>query len=77
MDLLATRIVAPLRKASSFSDQKLSRIHIPIKIENEGFIIFISEMAAIPSKLMGEKVSSASGLRQEFTDDIDLLFTGF
>ncbi|WP_367277230.1 hypothetical protein [Oceanispirochaeta sp.] len=43
----------------------------------EEYIIFISELAAIPSELMGEKVMNAAVLRQEFTTAIDLLFTGF
>lgn len=77
MDLLESRIVAPLRKEADYSDQKLSRIHIPISIENEDYIVFISELAAIPLELMGEKVMNAASLRQEFTSAIDLLFTGF
>uniref|UniRef100_UPI00261CD0C0 CcdB family protein n=1 Tax=Oceanispirochaeta sp. TaxID=2035350 RepID=UPI00261CD0C0 len=67
MDLLATRIVAPLRRETEYSDQKLSRVHIPISIGKEEYIIFISELAAIPSELMGEKVMNAAVLRQEFT----------
>jgi CcdB protein len=77
MELLVSRIVTPLRKASSYSDQKLSRIHISIIINNEEIIISISEMAAISSELMSERVSCAAGLRKDFTDAIDLLFTGF
>ena len=74
---LATRIVAPLRREIDYSRQKLSRIHLSIDIENTGYIIFISEMAAIPSDLLGEKVGSASSMRDMFTSAIDLLFTGF
>ena len=77
MNLLMTRIVAPIRKESDYSDQKLSRIHLPINIGNEGYIIFLSELAAIPLNGLGEKVLNAAILRQEITSAIDLLFTGF
>ncbi|MDC7233735.1 MAG: CcdB family protein [Spirochaetales bacterium] len=77
MDLLGSRIVAPLRNESEYSDQKISRIHIPITVENTNYIIFISELAAIPTQLMGEKIMNAADMRQEFTSAIDLLFTGF
>lgn len=77
LDLLTSKIVAPLRKEADYSDQKLSRIHITIKIRNIDYIIFISEMAAISSDLMGEKVMNAAALRQKLISAIDLLFTGF
>ncbi len=77
MDLLATRIVAPLRETSKYSDQVLTKIHIPISINSTDYTIFISELASIPTNVIGEKVIHANFLRQECTDAIDLLFTGF
>lgn len=77
MDLLATRIVAPIRETSTCSDQILTKIHIPISINNRNYTIFVSELAAIPLDLLGQKVINANYLRKECTDAIDLLFTGF
>jgi len=74
---LATRIVAPIRKESDYADQKLTRIHISVKINGENYIAFISELAAVPSSLLGEKVGNAAAQREMFTSAVDLLFTGF
>lgn len=77
MDLLETRIVASLRETSMCSDQILTKIHIPVTIDNSDFTIFISELAAIPINVIGKKVISANFLRQNCTEALDLLFTGF
>lgn len=77
MDVLATRIVAPLRETSKYSDQVLTKIHILISINNIDYTIFISELASIPTNVIGEKIMNANFLRQKCIDAIDLLFTGF
>ncbi len=77
MDILATRLVAPLRVADEYSDQMLTRIHIPCIIQNRKFIIFLSEMAAVPVSLIGSKVGNLKDLRLQITAAIDLLVTGF
>lgn len=77
MDLLATRIVAPIRETSTCSDEILTKIHIPVLIKGTEHTIFTSELASIPLNLLGKKVENAAYLRKECTDAIDLLFTGF
>lgn len=77
MDLLATRIVAPLRETLTCSDEILTKIHIPISINNKEYTIFISELAAIPLGLLGNNIINANFLRQECIAAIDILFTGF
>lgn len=77
MNILATRIVAPLRETLTCSDEILTKIHIPISINNKEYTIFISELAAIPSSLLGDNIINANFLRQEFIAALDLLFTGF
>ncbi len=74
---LATRIVAPLRKAVNTKSQYISKIHIEIEINNQPYIAFISEMAAIPIHYLGDCIINLSHLRTEVTSAIDLLFTGF
>lgn len=77
MDILATTIVAPLRKTSKYSKQILTKLHIPISINNIDYTIFTSELASIPITIIGDKILNANYLRQECTEAIDLLFTGF
>ncbi|MDC7240646.1 MAG: CcdB family protein [Spirochaetales bacterium] len=77
MDSLSTRFVAPVRRENDYPGQTISRIHIPIVIDGTNYIIFISELAAVSSNLLGEKVGNAKVLRQEIIAAVDLLFTGF
>jgi len=77
MDVLPTIIVAPIRKSSHCSNQKISRLHITMKVNDSEYIAFISEMAAIPVQLPGKIIDNASIHRQEIINAVDLLFTGF
>ena len=77
MEILATRIVAPLRRSLNYSNQKISRIHPEYTLKDETYILFLSEMAAIPSSLIGEKAGNASEIRTDIINALDLLFTGF
>ncbi len=77
MDILGTTIVAPLRETSKYSDQILTKLHIPISIKDISYTIFTSELASIPTNVIGDKIINANYLRQECTEAIDLLFTGF
>ncbi|QEN05337.1 plasmid maintenance protein CcdB [Thiospirochaeta perfilievii] len=77
MNILATTVVAPLRKTSKYSEQILTKLHIPITINNIDYTIFTSELASIPTNIIGDKVLNANYLRQDCTEAIDLLFTGF
>ncbi len=77
ISLLDTRIVAPLRPADLHRKNQVGKIHILVEIDQTEFIIFISEMAAIPSAILGEIVTNVSFLRTEIVSAIDLIFTGF
>ncbi len=77
ISLLDTRIVAPLRPANMHRENQVGRIHISVEIGQTEFIVFISEMAAIPSTMLGEIVTNVSFLRTEIISAIDLIFTGF
>jgi len=77
VSILETRIVVPLRKAVNFSNKIISRIHISINIDNKEYIAFISELAAIPSSMIGSTVANGVHMRAEIISAIDLLFTGF
>ena len=77
ISMLGTRIVVPLRKAADFVDKTISRIHISIEVKDKVYIAFISEMAAIPTGMIGSTVTNEAIKRTEIIAAIDLLFTGF
>ena len=61
----------------SKNNNKTSKIHVSIKVENNEYIAFISEMAAIPSGMMDPTITNGTSRRTEIISAIDLLFTGF
>ena len=77
VSILGTRIVVPIRKAANFIDKTISKIHISIEIKNIEYTAFISEMAAVPTGMIGSTVTNGAIKRTEIIASIDLLFTGF
>jgi len=77
VSLLDTRIVAPLRRADNFEDKMISNVHFSLTVNGESYIAFISELAAVPTNILGECVGNAENCRTEIISAIDLLFTGF
>ncbi|MBB6479803.1 CcdB family protein [Spirochaeta isovalerica] len=74
---LATRIVAPVRKKTKTEAILISKIHIPFILDNQEYTAYISEMAAVPVKYLGEEKGSLESLRTELIAAVDLIFTGF
>lgn len=74
---LSTRLVAPLRLKSRFGSSYISKIHIPLQFGGKEYIAFVSEMAAVSEKYLGDEIGSAESLRVDFISAIDLIFTGF
>ncbi len=77
VSILGTRIVVPLRRTENNLDKMISKIHVSIEVENTKYIAFISEMAAIPSGIIGPAITNGAFKRIEIISAIDLLFTGF
>jgi len=77
VSILGTRIVVPLRRTENNLDKMISKIHVSIEVENNEYIAFISEMAAIPSGMLGPTITNGASRRTEIISAIDLLFTGF
>jgi|APSaa5957512622_1039677.scaffolds.fasta_scaffold296720_1 toxin CcdB len=77
VSILGSRIVVPLRKTENNLDKMISKIHVSIEVGNNEYIAFISEMAAIPSGMLGPTITNGASKRTEIISAIDLLFTGF
>lgn len=74
---LATRLVAPLRPKSSHEASILTRLHPIITVMGEEHILVVTELAAIPARIVGSPVGSAREYRKDVIAAIDLLITGF
>jgi toxin CcdB len=77
MSVLETRLVIPVRPFQQAGDHAISRLHPAFTINNETFTAFVTEMAGVPRRLLGEIVQSAAGDRSTIIAAIDLLISGF
>ncbi len=76
LDTLSTRVVIPLVAASTVGK---AITHLNPKFAIEGTAVFMStaELAGVPVRSLGKKVSSLKDQRHEIIAALDFLFTGF
>jgi toxin CcdB len=72
---LATRLVVPLREKGA--GPGIGRLHPVLHLGDKEYVALVSEMAAVPQKVLGSLFTTAEGYRQEVIAAIDLLITGF
>jgi len=76
LDGLATRVVAPLLRASA--DEKVAQNLSPrFIVQQMEVVISTPELAGIPVRMLGEKIGSLSKNRDEIIAALDFLFTGY
>lgn len=71
---LATRVVAPLERAAAA--RPLQRLNPVFIIEGESVIMGTTDLAALHSSELGERVGSLAQHRDEIIAAIDFLITG-
>jgi toxin CcdB len=76
LDGLSTRVVVPLIAASAMG-KAIEHLNPQFTIGNIAVVMSTAELAGIPLRSMGEKVSSLKDQRQEIISALDFLFTGF
>jgi toxin CcdB len=74
-DDLATRVVAPLVPVSKYGPS-LDWLNPSISIDDAEFVISTTELAGVPSSILGDRVCSAANHRSEVISALDFLFTG-
>lgn len=75
LDTLATRVVAPLVMEEEMG---LAARHLnpQFKIKGVAVVMSTAELAGVPTRSLGDKVTSLKGKRDEIITALDLLFTG-
>ena len=76
LDTLATRVVVPLIAASAMG-KAIKHLNPQFTMELTTVFMSTAELAGVPVRSMGKKVSSLKGQRQEIIAALDFLFTGF
>ncbi|MGA7749993.1 MAG: CcdB family protein [Gallionella sp.] len=75
LDTLATRVVVPLILAEEMG---LAAKHLnpQFKIKGVAVVMSTAELAGVPNRSLGDKVTSLKNKRDEIIAALDLLFTG-
>ncbi len=76
LDHLATRVVAPLLPLDR-APKAAATLNPIFEIEGESAVMVTQAMAAVPARLLKDRVSSLAARRDEITAAVDLLFEGF
>ncbi len=75
LDVLATRIVIPLHTMTSMP--KPARHLNPIlEISGEKLVLSTSELAGIPTSILGKPIDSLKAYREDMITALDFVFTG-
>lgn len=76
LDNLSTRVVVPLVRASFFG-KAARQLNPNFVIDQSMVIMSTAELAGVSVRLLGKKVCSLKGQRDEIVAALDFLFTGF
>jgi toxin CcdB len=76
LDNLNTRVVVPLIAASAMG-KAAKHLNPQFKIKRTSVVMSTAELAGVNLHVLGEKVCSLKGQRNEIIAALDFLFTGF
>jgi toxin CcdB len=75
VDVLETRLVAPLRPRKSIN-WLIRALHPEVKLGSRAFVVSTGELSAVAITELGPVVGNLSSQRGDFIAALDLLFTG-
>lgn len=73
---LSTHVVVPL-VPFSIMGKAAKHLNPIFKIKNTNVVMSTAELAGVPVRILGEKVTSLSASRNEIIAALDFLFTGY
>lgn len=73
---LATRIVIPLGKRSSFGDNSMQGLTPEIAFEDEKLLLLTPQISSIPTKQLNNAVGSLTHFRDQIVGALDFAVTG-
>ena len=78
LDALDSRVVIPLRRVSHFAPVKLPPDLTPVfQIAGEDCLLETPKMAAVPQRLLKDRVASLSAEQHRIVSALDFLFNGY
>lgn len=76
LDNLSTHVVVPLVPATIMG-KAAKHLNPVFEINKTNVVMSTAELAGVPVRILGEKVTSLSGSRNEIIAALDFLFTGY
>ena len=76
LKVLATRVVVPLVRPSELAGKVIRYLHVEVEVGGKPLVAIVSELAAIPSKALGPRVTSLAHLRTDFVRALDVIIAG-
>ena len=76
LDTLNTRAIVPLVRDKEMG-KSVKDLHLKFKVKGEIVVMSTAELAGLPIRALGEKVTSLKSKRDEIIAALDLVFTGF
>lgn len=73
---LGTRVVVPLRPASTMRGALIKTLTPVFKVDGKQYAMITPQLAGISTKKMGAKIADLAGHRNEIIAALDLLITG-
>ena len=73
---LPTRVVVPLTSLKRYGGRPITKLNPVVTIGGTQYVMVFQDLAAVPHKVLGERVDSLERRRDELVAAIDLLFTG-
>ena len=77
LEILRTRVVVPLLPFVEAEQEVAARLKPIIDIAGDDHVLMTTDLGALPSVALGERVASVEQHRQIITDALDFLFQGF
>ena len=77
LEALRTRVVVPLVPLAVAEKEVTARLKPVVDIAGRSYVLMTTDLSAIPTAALGERVASVEPQRQTITDALDFLFQGF
>ena len=78
LDALDSRVVSPLRRVSHFAPVKLPAELTPVfQVAGEDCLLETPKMAAVPQRLLKQRVATLAAEQHRIVSALDFLFNGY
>jgi toxin CcdB len=73
---MATRVVLPMRKLSSYAAKPISRLNPILQIDGIDYIVFAQQISVMPTQFIGASVADFSSYQHVIVAAVDCVLSG-